>query len=72
MNEGDHLSDADELLDEYDFSGGVQGKHFREYWRSKGLVHIDEDLLEVFPDAESVNRALRLLLETSRKAAKTG
>lgn len=35
------------------------------------LVSLDPDVAEAFPDAESVNRALRLLLEASRKAAST-
>jgi hypothetical protein len=58
---------ADELRAEYDFSGGVRGKHHLAYKAATNVVVLDPDVAKAFPDASSVNRALRLLLELARK-----
>ena len=53
----------DDLRPEYDLrqlKGGVRGKYYREAIAGSNLVLIDPDLASVFPDADSVNRALRL------------
>jgi hypothetical protein len=52
-----------EMLDEYDFSGGVRGKHAARYAQGSNVVVLDPDVAEVFPDSESVNKALRALAE---------
>ncbi len=59
-------SDADEMRDEYDLTveqvrGGVRGKYAERYARGTNLVPLDADVAAVFPDAESVNQALRAL-----------
>lgn len=62
----------DALRAEYDLSqlkGGVRGKYYREATAGTNLVLIDPELANVFPDTESVNRALRLLAETAESAA---
>jgi hypothetical protein len=56
-----HTTD-DDMLPEYDFRGGVRGKYARDYGRNRNLRVLDPDLLDVFPDSESVNEALRALL----------
>lgn len=61
-------TDSSEMLAEYDFSGGVRGKHLEEYRRGTNLVAIDEDLLEAFPDSEAVNEALRAVLKMSKES----
>ncbi len=61
----------DGLRPEYDLSkleGGVRGKHFTEATTGTNLVLIEPELAEVFPDTESVNRALRLLVDTAGAA----
>ena len=50
-----------DMLDEYDFSDGVQGKYARRYYADKNLIRLDDDVVEMFPDAKSVNEALRAL-----------
>ncbi len=58
----------DDLRSEYDLSqlkGGVRGKYYREATPGTNLVLIDPELATVFPDTESVNRALRLLADTA-------
>jgi hypothetical protein len=61
----------DDLRSEYDLSqlkGGVRGKYYREATAGTNLVLIDPELASVFPNTESVNRALRLLAETAESA----
>lgn len=60
-----------DLRPEYDLSqlkGGVRGKYFQQAKAGTNLVLIDPDLARAFPDGESVNRALRLLLTTANTA----
>ncbi len=62
----------DDLRPEYDLSqlkGGVRGKYNREATAGTNLVLIEHELADVFPDSESVNRALRLLVNTAAAAA---
>ena len=53
----------DELRPEYDFSGGVRGKHHAAYKAGTSVVLLDPDVARAFPDSSSVNTALRLLLK---------
>jgi len=65
---------SDDLRPEYDLSqlkGGVRGKYYREATAGTNLVLIEHELADVFPDSESVNRALRMLVNTAA-AAGTG
>src|SRR5437667_8421426 len=62
---------GDALRAEYDLTklkGGVRGKYYRQATAGTNLVLIDPELTDVFPDTESVNRALRLLAETAMSA----
>lgn len=64
----------DDLRPEYDLSqlqGGVRGKYYREATAGTNLVLIEHELADVFPDSESVNRALRMLVNTAAAAAGT-
>ena len=52
----------DNMRDEYPaelIQSGVRGKHAAKYTQGSNVVRIDPDLLEIFPDSEAVNRALR-------------
>jgi hypothetical protein len=53
------VSEPDEMRAEYDFSGGVRGKYARRYAEGTNVVVLDPDVAAAFPDAASVNRALR-------------
>lgn len=59
-------TDPDEMRPEYDFSGGVRGKYAKRYAEGSNVVVVDPDLADVFPNGESVNRALRALAEIIR------
>ena len=63
---------ADDLRAEYDLArlkGGVRGKYYQDASASTNLVLVEPELAEVFPDTRSVNRALRLLVDTAEAAA---
>ncbi len=63
----------DELRPEYDLvrlRRGVRGKYYRQAKAGTNLVLIDPDLAKAFPDQESVNRALRLLVATASDATR--
>ncbi|MCA9443357.1 MAG: hypothetical protein H6751_16905 [Candidatus Omnitrophica bacterium] len=50
-----------EMLDEYDFTGGVRGKYAERFREGTNLIKLDEDVARVFPDSKSVNEALRAI-----------
>ncbi|MYI93475.1 hypothetical protein F4083_04005 [Candidatus Poribacteria bacterium] len=50
-----------EMLNEYDFSEGIQGKYAERYHADKNLIRLDADVADMFPDAKSVKDALRAL-----------
>jgi hypothetical protein len=56
-----------DLLEEYDFSQGVQGKYAKRYAKGTNVVIIEPDVAKVFPDHDSVNQALRSLVEIIRR-----
>ena len=51
-----------DLLEEYDFSGGVRGKYAKRYAEGTNVVVLDPDVAPFFPDHDSVNDALRHLV----------
>ena len=53
---------------EYDFSGGVRGKYYEAYQRSRSVIVLDPDVAEIFWDSVVVNEALRLLAKTAKSA----
>lgn len=67
MNHRQGINENDELQTEYDFSGGVRGKHFQAYRQGTNLVPLDEDVAQMFPDASAVNEALRLLIKLAKQ-----
>ena len=54
---------------EYDFSGAVRGATARRYAEGANVVVVAPDLLDVFPDAKSVDDALRALAPMLRRAS---
>jgi hypothetical protein len=53
-----------------DFSKGVRGEHFNRMQQGTNIVLIAPDLLDTFPDSESVNEALRSLKKIATRSAK--
>ncbi len=56
-----------DMLDEYDFSSGVRGKYAKRYAKGTNVVVLAPDVAAVFPDAQSVNDALRALVQIARR-----
>jgi hypothetical protein len=72
MKKASSKKQVDELRPEYDLSklkGGIRGKYYEQARAGTNLVLIEPDLASVFPDTDSVNRALRLLADTAEAAA---
>ncbi len=61
-----------DMLEEYDFSGGVRGKYTKRYAEGTNVVVIDPDVAEYFPDHDAVNNALRGLVEIIKRREKGG
>ena len=60
-------AETDDLLPEYDFSGGVRGKYATRMAEGTNIVVIAPDLAKLFPTSEAVNKALRDLVARSSK-----
>ena len=59
MNE---TTEFDEMRPEYDFSGGVRGKHYAAYQQGTNVILLDSDVTKIFRDSKAVNHALRMLI----------
>lgn len=60
-------ADRETMRPEYDFSGGVRGVTAARYARGANVVVVDPDVLDVFPDGNSVNETLRALAPVIRQ-----
>ena len=47
----------------------ARGKYYQQAVSGSNLIVIEPELARVFPDSESVNRALRLLVKTANASA---
>ena len=56
-----------DMLPEYDFSKGERGKYAKRYAEGTNLVILAPDVAAAFPDADSVNQALRSLIRIAQK-----
>ena len=72
MKKASKARQSDDLRPEYDLSQlgpTVRGKYYRQAMAGTNLILIEPELARVFPDSESVNRALRLLVKTAEASA---
>ncbi len=56
----------DTMLPEYDFSSGRRGVTAARYARGSNIIVLEPDVAAAFPDAASVNEALRALIRVAR------
>jgi hypothetical protein len=56
-----------EMRPEYDFTRAVRGNYCDRYRSSSNIVVLDPDVAAAFPNAASVNDALRMLVTVARK-----
>jgi hypothetical protein len=54
--------DEEDMLPEYDLTGGVRGKYTERYRQGTNVVLLDPDVAKVFTSSEAVNDALRELV----------
>jgi hypothetical protein len=54
--------DDEDMLPEYDLSGGMRGKYMDRYRQGTDVVLLDPDVAAKFPDSKAVNDALRSLV----------
>ena len=54
-------AEDEEMLPEYDLTGGARGKYVERYRQGTNVILLDPDVAEKFPTSESVNDALRRL-----------
>ena len=50
-----------DMRDEHDLSNGIRGKYADRCRIGTNTVKLDDDIIEIFPDSQSVNQALRIL-----------
>jgi hypothetical protein len=50
-----------------DLGQGIRGKYFESYQKGTNLVLLSPDVAKVFPTEESVNEALRSLINIAQK-----
>jgi hypothetical protein len=65
----------DELRREYDLSklkGSVRGKYISRYRAGTNLVLLSPDVAAYFRDEQSVNRALRTLIDAAKSSRRRG
>ena len=70
MKKATKMQSESNMLDEYDFSGGVRGKYAERYAAGSNIIVLSPDLAKVFPDSESVNEALRNLVKIAQQSVK--
>ena len=66
MKRDKRTSDDDELRPEYhrdELKGGVRGKYLEQYRRGTNLALLAPDVRAAFPTDESVNEALRSMMQ---------
>jgi hypothetical protein len=61
--------DPDELLPEYELTGGERGKYAARYAAGTNLVPLDPDVAAAFPDPVEVNAVLRAVAGIIREHA---
>lgn len=67
MSQESKRTEKDEMRDEYDIRGGVRGKYYERYRGGTNVVLLEEDVAAFFRDSQSVNRALRMLIDLAHK-----
>lgn len=67
MSQANKTASDKQMRAEYDIRGGVRGKYYERYRQGTNVVVLEPDVAAIFPDAEAVNRALRLLIQLAQK-----
>ena len=71
MKKDERKGDEDELRPEYhrdELKGGVRGKYLEQYRKGTNLALLAPDVRAAFPTDESVNEALRSMMQDASAA----
>ena len=60
------------MKEHYDFSKAVRGKYAELYKDGTNIVVLEPDIAREFPDSESVNEALRQVIEGKKSSGSSG
>ncbi len=63
--------DRETMRDHYDFSAGVRGATAARFREGTNVVWLDPSVMDVFPDSDAVNEALRALAPVLRRRRAT-
>ena len=66
MSQENKPAAKEEMRAEYDIRGGVRGKYYERYQQGTNVILLEPDVAAVFHDSQSVNRALRMLIDLAR------
>ncbi len=66
-----HEAPQDELRPEYDFdfSKAVRGKYYQQSLESSNIVILEPDIAAVFHNSDTVNKALRAMLQFAKQTS---
>jgi len=65
------INEINEMRVEYDFSNAKQGQHHKAYVNGTNLIVLDSDVMLHFKNSESVNRALRMLINLAENEVRS-
>ena len=57
----------DTMRPEYDMRGGIRGKYVKRFPKDVVMVTLEPNVAAAFPDASSVNDALRVLIRVAKR-----
>lgn len=69
MKMAENAKYRDTMRAEYDMRGGVRGKYAKRVPPDVVTITLAPDVAATFPDADSVNEALRVLIKAAKRAA---
>lgn len=64
MKKGTKKIEDDDMLPEYDFSGGVRGKYAARLAEENGYVKLDPAVIKYFKKSEDINRVLLAIIDS--------
>ena len=71
MSPAKDRSEEDDMRPDYDLRGDVRGKYYKQYMEGTNVVLLEPDVAAVFPDSDSVNQALRVLIKAAGRVEQT-
>ena len=58
------------MRDNYDFSKGIRGKYAKLFKKGTNVILLEPDVARAFPDSESVNKALKKVMQDEKDSSK--